>query len=641
MVESLSSYKISEAPSDADETDVLACIAAVTAYIQVEEEELAAAAQTGGEKSQRSPWGETSMLEGAQLGTVYDQSTLQRKGTKLWRNFPGVLLLALSLTGLVFTGGARAQNFDESAFDALNQNDSDVAYTAQSAPGTWLSYAAPGNRQRSSKTLIKVALALGVGEVNIDAVDGAQILDMSTGRQIAALQPLSQWRIASRTANGAPAIAVTGRREADKYLIATGEQLKTNERNVSFFPSQLISPPALKAFEQSQQNTKGMTWAQKKAALGPSLIVSCQPKQQQISSGIPIAPQRNAAPIQSADGTPVPDLDEEEEAEEAENGTTQGSITLDPAQFSGITNGVIITPNQTADDGSSSVITLNGKMYRGSMWVKPEVVKDKNGASVVRLSAINVLDLEDYLMSVLPSEMPSSWPREALKAQAIAARSYAIANLGKYRSQGYDVKATVMDQAYRGAIAEAISSNRAVAETRGIVMKHGGKVVPGFFHSSSAGHTDVAEHVWTKEVPYLKSVPDIDHKSKFVLWERKFALPQIDNLLGKDVGTVLGLFPVHRSPAGRVKNLLVIGSKGTTFVSGTTVRQLFALPSTNFNVLAYQDSYLFKGQGFGHGLGMSQYGARGLAEHGYNAAQILTYYYKDVTFEHIVETPAL
>jgi stage II sporulation protein D len=118
-------------------------------------------------------------------------------------------------------------------------------------------------------------------------------------------------------------------------------------------------------------------------------------------------------------------------------------------------------------------------------------------------------------------------------------------------------------------------------------------------------------------------------------------MTQIDGSLGKDVGTVLGLFPVHRSPAGRVKNLLVIGTKGSTFVSGTAVRQMFALPSTNFNVLAYQDSYLFKGQGFGHGLGMSQYGARGLADHGYNAAQILTYYYKDVTFEQIVETPAL
>lgn len=302
---------------------------------------------------------------------------------------------------------------------------------------------------------------------------------------------------------------------------------------------------------------------------------------------------------------------------------------------------VIITPNVTGASGSQSVFNLNGRLYRGSLWVKPETVKDKNGASVTRLTAINVIDLEDYLMSVLPSEMPSSWPREALKAQAIAARSYAIANLGKYRSKGYDVQATVMDQAYRGASAETIASNRAVSETNGIVMKHAGKVVPGFFHSSSAGHTDVAEHVWTKEVPYLKSVPDVDHKSKYVLWERKFPMTQIDSSLGKDVGTVLGLFPVHRSPAGRVKNLLVIGTKGSTFVSGTAVRQMFALPSTNFNVLAYQDSYLFKGQGFGHGLGMSQYGARGLADHGYNAAQILTYYYKDVTFEQIVETPAL
>lgn len=692
MVESLSSHKIIEAARDADEADVVACIAAVTAYMKLEEEELAAAAAKKETRETRSPWGQAALLESAQVGTGF-QSV--RKRLPLWRNFPGVFWIALSLAGLLSGFGAQSVSADTEYGEDYVEQDGEVIYTAQaSRRAGWRPYGGPQTGpEQSGKTLIKVALVLGTSEISVDAVDGARVLDMSNGQQIAQLQPLSQWKLGSRTANGAPAIAITGRRGVDKYLIATGNQLMSgNERNVAFFPQQYIGPPALKAFENSPQMAGA---AQAKPAVA-SLLVTCSPKPPSVQTStqapqtapgaqpLPTAPRvtfgtQQAPPVaprisfgaqpsgllpvlpgaaqapqvvpqssaMATAGGDVPnsdgsDYDEaEDSAGQAVSNQPIETIFSESGKFSGITNGVIITPNPAGADNTQSVFNLNGRMYRGSLWVKPDVVKDKNGTSVTRLTAINIIDLEDYLMSVLPSEMPSSWPREALKAQAIAARSYAIANLGKYRSQGYDVKATVLDQAYRGAVAETIASNKAIAETRGIVMKHDGKVVPGFFHSSSAGHTDVAEHVWTKEVPYLKSVPDVDHKSKYVLWERKFSTPQIDNILGKDVGNVLGLFPVHRSPSGRVKNLLVIGSKGTTFVPGTTVRQLFALPSTNFNVLAYQDAYLFKGQGFGHGLGMSQYGARSLAEHGYNAAQILAYYYKDVTFEHIVDTPAL
>lgn len=676
MVESLSSHKVVKAPADADESDIVACIAAVTAYIKAEEERLAAAVNCQ-KKEQLSPWGQVALLEGVQHSAAsqavadVSKSNSRSKNLSLWRNFPAIFWGALSLTGLLTGFGAQAVYADSIDLNPEQSFSDDVTYTAQvPSRAGWRPVSPPvvPNSFKSSP-VIKVALAVGVGDIAVDAIDGAQVLDMSTGRQIAQLQPLSQWRVGSRTINGAPAIAFTGRRDVDQYLVATGDQLKpATERNVAFFPSQFLGPPALKAFQAAQQNGTVV----KKPATA-SIVVSCGPQapvvvspgtqaQNLLAPGavssavansasaagtLPFAPPRTAAAPRSGpamEEVEVDDIDLDEDDERVSGSAptqTDSATSSGTSQFGGITNGVIITPNVTGASGSQSVFNLNGRLYRGSLWVKPETVKDKNGASVTRLTAINVIDLEDYLMSVLPSEMPSSWPREALKAQAIAARSYAIANLGKYRSKGYDVQATVMDQAYRGASAETIASNRAVSETNGIVMKHAGKVVPGFFHSSSAGHTDVAEHVWTKEVPYLKSVPDVDHKSKYVLWERKFPMTQIDSSLGKDVGTVLGLFPVHRSPAGRVKNLLVIGTKGSTFVSGTAVRQMFALPSTNFNVLAYQDSYLFKGQGFGHGLGMSQYGARGLADHGYNAAQILTYYYKDVTFEQIVETPAL
>ncbi len=623
-------------------------MAAVAAYLAIEAEEQAHQAV---KKPDISPWKEASLLEGTQGASNYSRGT---KGLSLWRNFLGALAFgALGLLGAAGAASAEGLQNNQTDLAAFERNTTDdTIYTARATSPAVSPYGKASRELRrfTDNIPIRVALALNVPEVSVDAIDGAQVLDMSTGRQIAALQPLSQWRLGARTANGVASIAVSGRRDVDKFLIATGDQLKTNERGVAFFPSQYVGPPALKAF-QAQQAEAGV--APKRTGGPVSLTISCPtnaaPNQANIASVLRDVNSRT--PAQSADGSPV--AEDEDSVDEGEytlgtpnqanrlNPLPSGKSIVDTLVASGITSGVIIAADQTNSDNSQYVFTLNGRIYRGALWIRPTVVKDKNGVSVTRLTAINVLDLEDYLMSVIPSEMPSSWPREALKAQAIAARSYAIANLGKYGTQGFDVKATVLDQAYRGAIAEASSTNRAVSETRGIVMKHQGKVVPGFFHSSSAGHTDVAEHVWTKEVPYLKSVPDVDHKSKYVLWDRKFAINQIEGLLGKDVGSVLGLFPVHRSPAGRVKSLLVLGTNGSTFVSGTAVRQMFALPSTNFNVLAYQDSYVFRGQGFGHGLGMSQYGARTLAEHGYNAGQILTYYYKDVTFEQIAETSAL
>lgn len=643
MVDSVSVSKTKPSVIETDDSEAVACMAAVAAYLAIEADEQA---NQIAKKPEVSPWKEASLLEGTQGASNYSRGS---KGLPLWRNFLGAI--AFTVLSLAGTNGdaLAAGSEDQTDLAAFERNTADdTIYTARATSPAVSPYgrATKEPRRFTDNIPIRVALALNVPEVSVDAIDGAQVLDMSTGRQIAALQPLSQWRLGARTANGVASIAVSGRRDVDKFLIATGDQSKTNERGVAFFPSQYVGPPALKAF----QAQAGVV-APKRA--GPvSLTISCPSATSNQANIASVLREVNSrTPAQSADGSPVTADDSSDDDGEYTLGTPNqsnrltslpsGKSIVDTLIASGITSGVIIAADQTNADNSQYVFTLNGRIYRGALWIRPTVVKDKNGVSVTRLTAINVLDLEDYLLSVIPSEMPSSWPREALKAQAIAARSYAIANLGKYGTQGFDVKATVLDQAYRGAIAEASSTNRAVSETKGIVMKHQGKVVPGFFHSSSAGSTDVAEHVWTKEVPYLKSVPDVDHKSKYVLWDRKFAINQIEGLLGKDVGSVLGLFPVHRSPAGRVKSLLVLGTNGSTFVSGATIRQMFALPSTNFNVLAYQDSYVFRGQGFGHGLGMSQYGARTLAEHGYNAGQILTYYYKDVTFEQIAETPAL
>lgn len=282
--------------------------------------------------------------------------------------------------------------------------------------------------------------------------------------------------------------------------------------------------------------------------------------------------------------------------------------------------------------GPNGLIGLAGKSYRGDF-----VIRSRNDDKV-GFQIINLVDLDDYLLSVVPSEMPASWNVEGLKAQTIAARSYAIANLGKHQSEGYDLKANTEDQVYLGVQTETENSNRAVAETKGLVLTHEGKTVCAFFHSSGGGHTELAEHVWRKGVPYLQAVPDFDHQSPHFAWNREIQVASIEEALrkqGKDVGAVLGIFPLTRTSSQRLQNALIAGTLQTLIVSGEELRKLFQAPSSVFNIGQAANAYLLAGRGFGHGLGMSQWGAKYLAEQGYNAAQILSYYYKDVAIQPI------
>lgn len=186
-------------------------------------------------------------------------------------------------------------------------------------------------------------------------------------------------------------------------------------------------------------------------------------------------------------------------------------------------------------------ISAKNKWYRGFL-----VIQNKNK----KLTVINDVNLEDYLKGVVPSEMPSSWEIEALKAQAVAARSYALANLGKRASLGFDLKDTPEDQAYGGATAETSKTNTAVDETNGLVLTYNYKVVSAFYSASAGGHTVTSKQAWGSDLPYLRAVPSFDEGVK--------------------------------------KN--------------------------------------------GHGIGMSQHGANNLAKKGYNAYQILQYFYKNVKF---------
>lgn len=203
-------------------------------------------------------------------------------------------------------------------------------------------------------------------------------------------------------------------------------------------------------------------------------------------------------------------------------------------------NKIVIKPEE------GGFVSVKRRWYRGHFML----VNDGLG-----LTVINDVPLEEYIQGVVPSEMPSSWEHEAHKAQAIAARSYALANLGKRAKYGYDLKDTPEDQAYGGASAETVQTNEAVSETERIVLVYGGRIIPAYYSASAGGQTLSSGQVWTKDLAFLKSVPSYDDGIK--------------------------------------KN--------------------------------------------GHGVGMSQYGANNLAKKGYNAYQILKYFYANTKFARLKE----
>lgn len=159
------------------------------------------------------------------------------------------------------------------------------------------------------------------------------------------------------------------------------------------------------------------------------------------------------------------------------------------------TNQIVIKPEE---DG---FVSVKRKWYRGHF----KVINDGGG-----LTVINDLPLEDYIQGVVPSEMPSGWEIEAHKAQAIAARSYALANMGKRAKYGYDLKDTPEDQAYGGASAETARTNQAVSDTENIVLVCQGKIVPAYYSASAGGQTRNASQVWLHDLPFIKSVPSFD-----------------------------------------------------------------------------------------------------------------------------------
>lgn len=266
-----------------------------------------------------------------------------------------------------------------------------------------------------------------------------------------------------------------------------------------------------------------------------------------------------------------------------------------------------------------------GYVWIGDRWYRGRTRLIRQGKGI---TAVNLVSLEEYLYSVVGSEAIPTWPLAALKAQAVAARTYALYKSAAAGNRFYDLDATTSSQVYKGLEKEFTSTQEAVNQTTGQVLSYQGKPILAAFHSSSGGHTENVEDVWTSHLPYLRGVVDYDQVSPVFQWTKTFSASQLGQLLG-GVGTVRSLIPEKMTPLGRVLSLKVVGSRRSKRVSGTQIRKALDLRSTLFTVSTAGGQFQINGRGYGHGIGLSQWGAYSLAEQGVGYQEILAHYYRN------------
>ncbi|QYX31339.1 SpoIID/LytB domain-containing protein [Sphaerospermopsis torques-reginae] len=273
--------------------------------------------------------------------------------------------------------------------------------------------------------------------------------------------------------------------------------------------------------------------------------------------------------------------------------------------------------------------TAKGFVYIGDRWFRGRtlVIPTENG-----LTAVNWVDLEEYLYSVIGGEMNSSWPQEALKAQAIAARTYALYKREQQRNNPIFDLGDTPDrwQIYKGVSSESRNTYAAVDSTAGQVLTYDNRIILSVFHACSGGHTENVEDVWGNPLPYLRAVQDFDQNIKECNWSRTFTPGEISSRIS-GVGNVRDMIIESLSPFRSVKTLRIVGDQGTKVLKGEAVRTALKLRSTRFTLNKDANgNFTLQGLGFGHGLGMSQWGAYNLAKQGANHLQILGHYYKGV-----------
>ena len=320
------------------------------------------------------------------------------------------------------------------------------------------------------------------------------------------------------------------------------------------------------------------------------------------------------------------------------NGT---SITL---------NGVVQSQITLIPQNNSNLVTLTSgsvsNKYLGSF-----MIKFYNG----KVLPINMIDIESYLKGVVGYELDNSCPIEALKAQAVAARNYAISRIGYAAANGYDFDDTPAYQTYKGYDASLTKVFSAVDQTKGQVLLYNDKLVETLYSAWHGGISEDSENVWGNYVPYLRSVQDPFEnlpwpKGNIVLTNAQIQAILVNKkyIASTDTFASLDLTSITKFPSGRVSNINIIykdaaGAVQTKSVTNDCTRTFLGLPSNLYTVTydAVNGAYTFSGMGNGHGLGMSQIGAKNRASAGQTYDQILKFYYQNVYLQNLITSAIL
>jgi len=334
-------------------------------------------------------------------------------------------------------------------------------------------------------------------------------------------------------------------------------------------------------------------------------------------------------------------------------------------------------------NGDPKTVSVNGERYRNAIVLRKY--------SDSQITVINELKMSEYLNGVVPLEIGTTeTPFEALKAQAVAARTYAVGN-HKHEDQGFDLCNSTCCQVYGGYEVENLATNNAIKATEGMVATFGGALASLYYFSSSGGATADSQNVWSRSVPYLQSVQDPYDDTRY--WTYTFTAAEMSEhlrSLGRDIGTVTKIQAEFVSDSGRVVTLRIYGSNGSTVFEKVSTRSAFPtyLPSQIFSIgegthytvkegdnalssvemsgalvrtgngtstisgstnvfvkgadgrivsvqvnASVQGDFVITGAGYGHGVGMSQMGAMGMARAGFSYIEILKHYFTGIEIE--------
>jgi stage II sporulation protein D len=276
------------------------------------------------------------------------------------------------------------------------------------------------------------------------------------------------------------------------------------------------------------------------------------------------------------------------------------------------------------DEGG--VIILGGRRFRGNICF----IRKPNQ----RLLVVNSIELEDYLKGILYHEVSHYWPTEVLKAQAVVSRTYALYQMRENAAKDYDVTADIYSQVYGGMTSERYRTNRAVGYTKGEVLIFRGKLFSTYFHATCGGHTENASLLWNVDIDPLAGVPcNFCRQSPHFNWQYVLSLEETKQKLiksGYDISDIKTITALSRTLSGRAKELKISAENKDIKIAAKDFRNIIGpniLRSTNFDVSIVNRDVIFTGIGWGHGVGMCQWGAYFMASHGRNYKEILKYYY--------------